>query len=428
MSRRGTRLVYLVLIVLIVSVVWRDYLSGALGVFAAGFMFFNYTLFRAQLEELQDDIVLKPGGLSVSITAGEVYATDLSVSYSGDMVFSLEPRFGGFSEESLEAEVNNVEYRFEPQYAGEYIGNLLTARCSDVYELFDGVSQVPFEVAINVYPRVYPLILEALEYLEGAGALMMDGSPSQLKGDGLEYAESREYVSGDDMRDVDWKATARLGRLIVKDYHRDQSGSVHLIYEPDYTDPVSGDLLAAAFLEAVLSYADLGVALGLTVLDDGEVVFHDSNMYPAVAVGAALRVIYEGDVELFSSLYSVLDPVPRRRLDALLSTEFEASVGLSKVRDDLASGLLGGLLYVSCLVDDPVPLLELLDYALVLDVPVIVYEPCIPWKSVSGLETAVEIFDHYERVNRSLESMGVGVAVTLDEAHEILFNNRGIVQ
>ena len=37
---------------------------------------------------------------------------------------------------------------------------------------------------------------------------------SPLRGRGMEYAESREYVAGDDARHIDWRLTARTdGRI-----------------------------------------------------------------------------------------------------------------------------------------------------------------------------------------------------------------------
>jgi uncharacterized protein (DUF58 family) len=41
-------------------------------------------------------------------------------------------------------------------------------------------------------------------------------APSSLRGRGMEYAESREYVAGDDVRRMDWRLTARSGRAHTK--------------------------------------------------------------------------------------------------------------------------------------------------------------------------------------------------------------------
>ncbi|MBH1593634.1 DUF58 domain-containing protein [Stenotrophomonas maltophilia] len=41
-------------------------------------------------------------------------------------------------------------------------------------------------------------------------------APSPRRGRGMEYAESREYVAGDDARHIDWRGTARTGRAHTK--------------------------------------------------------------------------------------------------------------------------------------------------------------------------------------------------------------------
>lgn len=41
-------------------------------------------------------------------------------------------------------------------------------------------------------------------------------APAMLRGRGMEYAESREYVAGDDARHIDWRVTARTGRAHTK--------------------------------------------------------------------------------------------------------------------------------------------------------------------------------------------------------------------
>src|SRR5580692_10813169 len=47
------------------------------------------------------------------------------------------------------------------------------------------------------------------------------GSPTIYRGDGYEFVELRAYVPGDDVRRIDWAATARVGdlqtRIVLED-------------------------------------------------------------------------------------------------------------------------------------------------------------------------------------------------------------------
>ena len=52
----------------------------------------------------------------------------------------------------------------------------------------------------------------------GARAL----APSPQRGQGMEYAESRDYVAGDDARHIDWRVTARTGRPHTKTFQRER--------------------------------------------------------------------------------------------------------------------------------------------------------------------------------------------------------------
>ncbi|WP_058833988.1 DUF58 domain-containing protein [Luteimonas abyssi] len=47
-------------------------------------------------------------------------------------------------------------------------------------------------------------------------------SPSQQRGRGMEYAESREYTAGDDARHIDWRLTARTGHAHTKLYQAER--------------------------------------------------------------------------------------------------------------------------------------------------------------------------------------------------------------
>lgn len=51
--------------------------------------------------------------------------------------------------------------------------------------------------------------------------LRADGSPLNYRGDGYEFVELREYVHGDDVRRIDWAASARSTQLQTRIYLED---------------------------------------------------------------------------------------------------------------------------------------------------------------------------------------------------------------
>jgi uncharacterized protein (DUF58 family) len=54
---------------------------------------------------------------------------------------------------------------------------------------------------------------------------------SAFRGHGLEFAEVREYLPGDDIRTIDWKVTARLGNAYVKRQHEERELGVLLVVD-----------------------------------------------------------------------------------------------------------------------------------------------------------------------------------------------------
>lgn len=59
---------------------------------------------------------------------------------------------------------------------------------------------------------------------------------SSFKGQGIEFAEVREYLPGDDVRSIDWNVTARTGTPFVKRFVEERELSVLLIVDLSGSD------------------------------------------------------------------------------------------------------------------------------------------------------------------------------------------------
>lgn len=60
------------------------------------------------------------------------------------------------------------------------------------------------------------------------GALQSGDYQSAFKGRGMEYDESRLYQAGDDIRNIDWRVTARTGKAHTKLFREERERPVHL--------------------------------------------------------------------------------------------------------------------------------------------------------------------------------------------------------
>jgi len=77
---------------------------------------------------------------------------------------------------------------------------------------------------------VFPALLPSHEV---AGELQHRGldAPSGLIGAGTEIAGLRGFVTGDEARDVHWRRTAALGRMVVREHERDNSTQLTILLD-----------------------------------------------------------------------------------------------------------------------------------------------------------------------------------------------------
>lgn len=69
--------------------------------------------------------------------------------------------------------------------------------------------------------------LEITTRKQVSGPLLGDAI-SSLKGSGFEFNQLREYIQGDDIRFIDWKASARANKTLVRQYLEDRNRSIML--------------------------------------------------------------------------------------------------------------------------------------------------------------------------------------------------------
>jgi uncharacterized protein (DUF58 family) len=134
----------------------------------------------------------------------------------------------------LSAVRQKVELRFPRR--GAYHQDAFGIRTRFPFGFFEKTRQVNSQVDIVVYPRVEPTdqFYEVLPLLSGEIA-------SHFRGRGHELHSLRQYQSNDNARFVDWKVTARSGRLMVREFAREDERRVMLVLDP-FMGPPRADL------------------------------------------------------------------------------------------------------------------------------------------------------------------------------------------
>ena len=110
--------------------------------------------------------------------------------------------------------------------------------------------------------------LARLEYLALVAKRIVRGELradriTKKRGAGVEFADFREYIPGDDFRYIDWNAYARLGQLLLKMYEEEQDLHVYFLLDTSHSmdtgDPSKlryGKQLVAALAYIALSNLD----------------------------------------------------------------------------------------------------------------------------------------------------------------------------
>ncbi|HYF51844.1 MAG TPA: DUF58 domain-containing protein [Planctomycetota bacterium] len=109
---------------------------------------------------------------------------------------------------------------------------------------------------VLVYPHFTPLQRLAIptgrRYQPGGVAMV------SVIGDSMEYIGNREFREGDNLRDVDWRATARLNKPVVREYREEYFLRVALILDTHVPRGSAAPQRREAFERAVSISAALG--------------------------------------------------------------------------------------------------------------------------------------------------------------------------
>ncbi len=172
---------------------------------------------------------------------------------------------------------------------------------------------------------------------------------SVFKGRGMEFAEVRAYVAGDDVRSIDWNVTARFGHPYIKKFTEERELTVMLLVDIS----ASGDIGSigrrkndvAAELAALLAFSAIrnNDRVGLLLFTSRQELF----VPPRKGRRHVLRLVREllacereqKGTDIQHALEAMMRLTPRRAVVFLISdmldAGFERTLGVANSRHDL---------------------------------------------------------------------------------------------
>lgn len=155
--------------------------------------------------------------------------------------------------------------RITPRRLGEHVWPTVRARVAGPL----GLAWWPKRLATDFKLRVIPEVLR--NDVRHPGAVSAGARPRQMSGTGAEVLQLRDYRSGDPQNFIDWKASARTGRLVSRDFSEDQHLEIMIAIDAGRSSILrAGDLdrfghyanVAARFAERAIAQDDrVGVVL-----------------------------------------------------------------------------------------------------------------------------------------------------------------------
>jgi uncharacterized protein (DUF58 family) len=187
------------------------------------------------------------------------------------------------------------------------------------------------------------------------------GQRSETLANGLEFADHREYVPGDDVRQIDWKAFARHHQLTVRTFEEERDVRIHILLDMSRSmtrgEPPKlevGRKLAAAF-----GYLGMKQLDRVTVVPfarepaTATPVMRSRNEYPALErFLESLDVDAEAVTSFADTARAFAERYPSRGLLAIVTDLMEASDWSEPLRMLARAGQQIVLVRTSCNEDD----------------------------------------------------------------------------
>lgn len=166
----------------------------------------------------------------ISIFIENHYSFSILLEIIDEIPFQFQKRDLLFHTSLKSAEQQIIEYQLRPTKRGEYSFGAVNIYVKSPIRLLQRRFQFSQDKMVAVYPSF--LQMRAYELMAISNRLTELGIKKIRRiGQSQEFEQIRQYVQGDDVRSINWKATARRNDLMVNAYQEEKSQNVYCLID-----------------------------------------------------------------------------------------------------------------------------------------------------------------------------------------------------
>ena len=306
---------------------------------------FLFVVFKAPLAERRVADRLSNGEINnVSILITNQMPFILTVQVIDEVPFQMQERNLSVRKKLVPKKTIEIKYTLTPFERGNYeFGNIIIFFQSQL-----GFLQKREIIKAGESVKVYPSFINLGKYQLMAQTTSSEQGSKRMRkiGQSMEFEQIKDYVGGDDIRTINWKATARKGTLMVNNYTDEKSQQVYCIID-------KGRLMKMPFYGlSLLDYA-INATLALTNIclqkqDKIGLISFSNKMGSVIAADRKpvqreniMQVLYKENTAFLESDYEMLYMQIRNKIKQrsllILFTNFESLNGLQRQMSYLRS-------------------------------------------------------------------------------------------
>ncbi|MGC9069161.1 MAG: DUF58 domain-containing protein [Thermoprotei archaeon] len=357
-----------------------------------------------KIRQLEKKITITPNNIQLRLIADTTKTTEIQIKTPKPIKTLIQHPIKFCQTKPQEYTTNNkITIEISPKKAGIYTSEYLEAQTNTPLKTFTIKTKIPFKTHITVIPRVIPVAIRALELATTLGMTTYE-TPAEPIGKGTEYAETREYTPGDDLRHIDWKATARTQKLMIKQFHQDTGGTINIIYDTKTAGPITKDKIATEFLKTIITLITQNTPYTITIIDQQNNTKTLKSNNKTKALLTAIKIALQTIETDYTILYELIQPQTIKDTIALLKT-IETQIQEEKTPQPQITDTIA----ITCLLGDLTWLMNTHQTLTTHNKTLTIYTPSKIWLDSKTLEQAYIDYTRQIKLTTTLKKRGIQI-------------------